>query len=218
MGTRHDRKRAFHTLLASHVRAYDEKDWDVMVIGDMNISRFSRDSFPKSRTGEEHVENRADFEKKLIGTTLDDLIGPHKEQKKQEKDDPEETWYGKGLKMLDIFRFLHRHEDKYTYRPTHKPWGTGGDRVDMALVTMELFLKVEEADILDTEEDRLCSDHVPLFVNLFWSARPKVQIEDSLTQKSKERQEVTRGKSLRPRGRSSNRNRYGGARGLLKRK
>lgn len=218
MGTRHDRKRAFHTLLASHVKAYDEKEWDVMVIGDMNISRSWRDSFPELRMGKEHVENRADFEKKIIGTTLDDLIGTHKEEKRRDKDDADENWYGKGLKMLDVFRFLHLQEDKYTYRPTHKPWGTGGDRVDMALATGFLMPKVEEADILDTEEDRLCSDHVPLFVKVFWRERGKARVEKSSNKDSDERQEPTRGKSLKPRGRSSNRGRYGGTRGALKRK
>ena len=70
--------------------------------------------------------------------------------------------------MTDAFCHLHGDKRKYTYRPTHKPWGAGGDRVDMALVTRGLVNRVEEADILDTEEDRSYSDHVPLFVKMAW--------------------------------------------------
>ena len=138
IGNRHDRKRAFHSLLAQEVKAYEDKGWSVMVAGDINISRSKIDSFPQLRDGEDHVRNRADFEKKFID----------------------------GLGMLDTFRLMHGQERKYTYRPTNKPWGSGGDRVDMILASKGLEGCVKEADILDSEAERGSSDHVPLFVEL----------------------------------------------------
>ena len=87
------------------------------------------------------MRNRADFEEKFI----------------------------KGLGMVDTFRFVHGEERrKFSYRPRNKPWGAGGDRVDMVLVTKGLVgqERVKGADILDSEEERGPSDHVPLFVEL----------------------------------------------------
>ena len=138
IGSRHDRKRNFHTLLAKEVKAYEEKGWGVIVAGDINISRSKIDSFPQLRMGKEHVTNRADFEEKFINE----------------------------LGMLDTFRLMHGEKRKYSYRPTNKPWGAGGDRVDMILVTKGLKGWVKEADILDSEEERGPSDHVPLMIKL----------------------------------------------------
>ena len=138
IGTRHDRKREFHTLLAIEVKSYEIKGWHVVVAGDINISRTKNDSFPKLRMSEEHVRNRADFEQKFIVQ----------------------------LGMIDTFRLLHGDQKKYTYRPPNKPWGTGGDRVDMILATKGLEGRIRQADILDTEEERGPSDHVPHFVEL----------------------------------------------------
>jgi len=138
VGNRHDRKRSFHSLLANEVSAYEEKGWGVIVAGDINISRSKIDSFPQLRMGEDHVKNRADFEEKFIN----------------------------GLGMIDSFRLLHGDEKKYSYRPRNKPWGAGGDRVDLILVTKGLRECVREADVLDGEVERGPSDHVPLFVEL----------------------------------------------------
>lgn len=140
VGDRHDRKRIFHSLLRDEVRRYEDKGWDVVVAGDINISRSHIDSFPQLRMGEEHVKNRADFEDKFI----------------------------KDLDMLDTFRLVHGQQRNFTYRPRNKPWGAGGDRVDMMLVTKRLGAqgRVREAGILDSEEERGPSDHVPLFVGL----------------------------------------------------
>lgn len=138
IGTRHDRKRAFHSHLRDEVRSYEQHGWDVLVIGDINISRTKTDSFPQLRMGKEHVKNRADFEEKFI----------------------------EGLGMVDTFRFVHGQKKKYSVRPTDKPWGEGGDRVDMGLITQGLTKKLRAADILDTPEERGTSDHLPLFVEL----------------------------------------------------
>ena len=144
-GTRHDRKRIFHTLLANDIAAYEAKGWQVVVAGDINVSRSTLDSYPQLRLGEEHVKNRADFEEKFI----------------------------KGLGMLDTFRLVHGEERKYSYRPRNKAWGTGLDRVDLILVTKGLRERIEEADILDSEFERGPSDHVPLFITLNVSGEVK---------------------------------------------
>lgn len=140
LGDRHGRKRVFHSLLRDEVRRYEDAGWGVVIAGDMNVSRSFVDSFPQLRMGEEHVRNRTDFEVK----------------------------FRKDLGMVDTFRLVHGQQRKFTYRPRNKPWGTGGDRVDMILVTKGLRAqgRVREADVLDDEEERGPSDHVPLFVEL----------------------------------------------------
>ena len=140
LGDRHDRKRIFHSLLCDEIRRYEDSGWDVVVAGDINISRTHIDSFPQLRMGEEHVRNRADFEEKFI----------------------------KNLGMVDTFRLVHGEQKKFSYRPRNKPWGAGGDRVDMILVTkgFKTQHRMREADILDSEEERGPSDHMPLFVQL----------------------------------------------------
>ncbi len=149
IGNRHDRKKAFHSLLANHVRHYEQNGWHVIIAGDINISRTSIDSFPQLRMGADHVANRADFEEKFI----------------------------KGLGMLDTFRLLHGERRKYSYRPRIKPWGAGGDRVDMILATKGLKEAVKGADVLDSELERGPSDHVPLFLEI--QVPPRHKDEDS---------------------------------------
>ena len=138
IGTRHDRKKEFHHLLAEEVREYEKNGWQVVIAGDINISREPIDSFPQLRLGEAHVENRADFHKRFM----------------------------QDLAMVDTFRLLHKEERKYSYRPRNKPWGAGGDRVDMILTTKDLRERISEADILDSESDRASSDHCPLYLKL----------------------------------------------------
>ncbi|KAK0508557.1 hypothetical protein JMJ35_008833 [Cladonia borealis] len=138
IGTRHDAKRIFHTHLASSIHSHEAQGWNVIVAGDMNISRTSMDSFPRLRMGEEHVRNRADFEEKVI----------------------------RGCGMRDVWRMVRGEERKFTYRPRGKRWGEGGDRVDMVLVSRGLEGRVRRVDILDCEEERGGSDHVPLWVEV----------------------------------------------------
>lgn len=140
VGSRHDWKRHFHSLLRDEIRRYERKGWDVVVAGDMNVSRSPIDSFPQLRMGGEHVRSRADFEEKFM----------------------------RGLGMVDTFRLVQGQRRKFTYRPRNKPWGEGGDRVDLILVTegLEAQGRVRGADVLDREEERGVSDHVPLFVEL----------------------------------------------------
>ena len=88
--------------------------------------------------GEEHVRNRADFEEKVIGE----------------------------CGMRDVWRMVRGGGRKFTYRPRGKRWGEGGDRVDMVLVSRGLEGRVRGVDILDCEEERGGSDHVPLWVEV----------------------------------------------------
>ena len=197
MGTRHERKRAFHGLLAREVRRYlhhdpdgsheldgddddDDDDgsgqkiltprksgsesgsglgsgggWQVIIAGDMNISRTPLDSHLALRMGEENVRNRADFETKFLSSPCSSSPSTSTSSS------------GSGLGMLDTFRHMHPTLAKYTYRPPHhQSWNISGDRVDMILVTRGLEGSVKVADILDEEGERASSDHVPLFVEL----------------------------------------------------
>ena len=147
-GTRHDRKRAFHTDLAEECKRYEEKRWVVVVAGDINIARSPADGFPGIRLSDAHVKNRADFERKFMS-------------KKE------------GLGMLDSFRLLHGEERKYSYRSRGVSWGASCDRVDMILVSHHADKDcdmsrwdVVDGDILDEELERGPSDHVPTYATL----------------------------------------------------
>ena len=104
----------------------------------MNVSKEEVDSFPALRMGEEHVRSRRDFEKLFI----------------------------EGAGMVDTFRKMWGGRRKFSYRPRNKPWGEGGDRVDLILVSKGLEGRVKGADVLDCEEERGVSDHVPLWVEV----------------------------------------------------
>lgn len=142
-GTRHDRKRAMHSDLATSVRNYEDRGWHVIVAGDLNIARAPLDGFPGIRQATTHVDNRADFEKKF-------MLGRE----------------SGGLDMLDTFRALHGKEQKYSYRPRGVPWGSSCDRVDLILASRSVEQGLLEADILDDVVERGPSDHVPLYVTL----------------------------------------------------
>jgi exonuclease III len=159
IGTRHDRKRAFHTELARECKQYEERGWIVVVAGDMNIARSPIDGFPGIRLGDAHVKNRADFERKFMSKN-------------------------EGLGMLDTFRQLHGEERKYSYRSRGVEWGASCDRVDMIMISRHAGRTTEmsnhgldsearqnwwdllEADILDEELERGPSDHVPIYATL----------------------------------------------------
>ena len=147
VGTRHDRKRAFHEELKAACEGYEKRGWAVIVAGDLNIARTPLDGFPGRRMGQEHVQNRIDFEEKFI----------------RGKE------YG-GLGMVDSFRSLHGGEKKYSYRGRNRAWGSSCDRVDLILVSGESNtqgrITLKEADILDEEMERGPSDHVPLYITI----------------------------------------------------
>ena len=143
IGTRHSRKRDFHTELMNACKSYEDRRWDVVIAGDLNIARNPIDGFPGIRLGDPHVTNRADFNTKFMC--------------------PEEAG---GLNMTDTYRSLHGEERKYSFRPRGIPWGSSCDRVDMILISHNLSPNLLEADILDDEAERGPSDHVPLYITL----------------------------------------------------
>lgn len=152
VGTRHDRKRMFHSDLQRACTVFLEKGWQTVIAGDLNIARGPEDGFPGRRNGADHVRNRADFENKFI----------------KSKDQG-------GLGMKDSFRERHGGERKYTYRGRGCSWGVSADRVDLILVSGDMIGNAKpggarnllaEADVLDEEAERGPSDHVPLYVTL----------------------------------------------------
>ena len=143
IGTRHDRKRTFHTELKHACESYEQRGWKVVIAGDLNIAPGSLDGFPGIRLADAHVKNRADFAAKFLH--------------------PQEIG---GLAMLDTYRLLHGEERKYSYRPRGIPWGTSCDRVDLILASHTLSQRLLEADLLDDEAERGPSDHVPLYLTL----------------------------------------------------
>ena len=67
--------------------------------------------------------------------------------------------------MVDTFRHVRgKGERKFSYRPRGRPWGEGGDRVDLMLVSEGVAGegRVRGADVLDEEGERGPSDHVPV--------------------------------------------------------
>ena len=147
IGTRHDRKRAFHTELKKECKGYEDKGWKVVVAGDLNVARSPIDGFPGRRMGEAHIQNRKDFEEKFMDERKDG-----------------------GLGMVDSFRAIYGNEKKYSYRSPSRDWGSSCDRVDLILLSHDLGsgpgFQLKEADILDEEDERGPSDHLPLYITL----------------------------------------------------
>lgn len=147
VGTRHDRKRVFHSALKRECEVYEVKGWAVVIAGDMNVARSALDGFPGRRMGEEHVTNRKDFEENFM-----------------------EVRERGGLEMVDTYRALHGEERKYSYRGRGGEWGSSCDRVDLILLSRSAFARerggLAEADILDEEAERGPSDHLPLYITI----------------------------------------------------
>lgn len=167
VGTRHDRKLAFHRRLLEECQRLERLGWFVILTGDLNISPQPIDGYPKLRTHpEQHVRNRADYNSKFLDAQNQD-----------------------GLRAVDSFRHLHPNSKKYTWINTTKPWLESCDRVDHILVSRSIVelgapeseadvsvlantsssapkVTLLEADILMTPADRGPSDHVPLYVTL----------------------------------------------------
>ncbi|MCJ1420851.1 hypothetical protein MMC32_007210 [Xylographa parallela] len=150
-GTRHDRKRAFHTDLQAECKSYETRSWAVVVAGDLNIARSPLDGFPGRRMGGEHLASRIDFEAKFMAINQEG-----------------------GLGMVDTYRALHEGEHKYSYRGRGREWGSSCDRVDLILLSSTRVtdgrMALTEADILDEELERGPSDHVPLYSTIEFEA------------------------------------------------
>ncbi|KAF2085562.1 exodeoxyribonuclease III [Saccharata proteae CBS 121410] len=143
-GTRHDRKRAFHSLLLDECKHLESQGKSVVVAGDLNIARDARDGWPNLRTyPSEHVMNRADFNNKFLEGEA-------------------------GLRGVDVWRAMKGDERKYTYYPRNRVWGSSCDRVDLVIVSRKLWneKRISKVGILDSKQERGFSDHVPIYVEL----------------------------------------------------
>lgn len=146
-GTRHDRKLAFHRTLADECQRLEGEGWDVLLGGDMNVAPDKRDGHPRLRTfPRQHSVNRADFQERLLGGK-------------------EGTG---GFGGVDVWRVVHGDERRYTYYSRGREWGTSCDRVDYFIAGQKVWDAglVKGCGILDSEEERGPSDHVPIWVDV----------------------------------------------------
>ena len=67
VGTRHDRKLAFHRLLLEECRRSEARGWRVVLAGDFDVVRGVLDGWLKLRTfPEQHMRNWADFDARFL--------------------------------------------------------------------------------------------------------------------------------------------------------
>lgn len=153
-GTRHDRKLAFHRVLADECQKLEGEGWDVLLGGDMNVAPDKRDGHPRLRTfPRQHSVNRADFQERLLGG---------KEGKG-------------GFGGVDVWRVMHGDERRYTYYSRGREWGTSCDRVDYFIAGQKAWDAglVKGCGILDSEEERGPSDHVPIWVDVMFESQSR---------------------------------------------
>jgi exodeoxyribonuclease III len=138
-GDRHAFKRGFNQRLMHACAALRQQGWQLVLIGDWNISRAAIDTVPRLRTEEPHALARRLFNEEFI---------------------PE-------LQVVDAFRHLHPAVRKYSWFARGSGAGRlDAARVDFALLSETLLPKLISADILDDESLRFGSDHAPLRVEL----------------------------------------------------
>lgn len=143
-GTRHDRKRLFHSLMLEEVQLHENNGFNVVLVGDMNIARTPIDGYPGIRLGLEHVKNRADFNAKFF-------------------DDE------KGMRGIDTWRHVRGDKRGFTYHgEPAEEWGRSCDRVDLGIVSRGLVGNgaLVDAEIYENVDERGESDHCPLSVVL----------------------------------------------------
>jgi exonuclease III len=144
VGSRHDRKLEFHRSLLEEALRLEKQGWHVVVAGDLNVARDARDGRPRLRTfPAQHCRNREDFNDKFF------------------------EGQG-GMGAVDVWRELKGGERRYTYFPRGSEWGSSCDRVDLIISSRILCQKgrIKRTGILDSEEERGPSDHVPLWVEI----------------------------------------------------
>jgi exonuclease III len=153
-GTRHEHKLRFHQHMLEECRRLEQEDYQVILVGDMNIAPSRIDGHPNLRTSPvQHVRNRADFTTRFLG---------------------DKGW------GVDVFRALHGSKRKYTYHPRRGEWGASCDRVDLIVAGRSLMdcNAVVDCDIEDSPEERGHSDHIPLWVRID-ATRLKPRNEDA---------------------------------------
>ncbi|KAF4550690.1 Hypothetical protein D9617_16g014780 [Elsinoe fawcettii] len=139
-GTRHDKKLEVHRRLQEEVRRLESQGVKVVLAGDMNVARDERDGWPGLRTRPaQHVRNRRDFNERFFGAE------------------------DGGLGMVDTFREKNGERRGYSYYSRGVEWGRSCDRVDYVICSKGLRGSLKEAGILETEQERGPSDHVPVY-------------------------------------------------------
>lgn len=163
MGTRHDHKIYFHSKLRDECLRLEQRGFDVVVAGDLNVARGRLDGHPNLRTWpRQHCVNRADFNTKFFGKDDNDRAGAYVGQ--DDVDSGEISFQG-----VDVFRALRGPERKYTYHPRGEDeWGSSCDRVDLIIASKGLYEDgaIGDTGILDSPQERGTSDHVPLWVKV----------------------------------------------------
>jgi exodeoxyribonuclease III len=136
-GDRHQFKRRFIERLGEEARALQARDLSLVLIGDWNVSRTKLDTHPRLRTEEPHALARKLFNERFLP----------------------------DLGVVDAFRALHPEARKYTWFNA-RARSLDAARVDFALVSESLMPRVLEADIDESKEARVGSDHAPLWLTL----------------------------------------------------
>ena len=152
IGDRYWRKREFQRLLAGNCKRLQKQGFEVVVVGDLNVSRTKLDVYPRLRVEYPHNVARKQFHELFLEGS-DDFSG--------EKEQGSELV---NLNFVDTFRHFHPTERKYS-------WFAGGGardyaRVDLILVSRSLKDRVAEAVILDGPRYRFDSDHAPVAISL----------------------------------------------------
>ncbi|KAK5128959.1 hypothetical protein LTR85_000292 [Meristemomyces frigidus] len=161
-GTRHDRKREVHRLLAAECRELHADGFGIILAGDMNVARSAQDGHPNLRVfPAQHCLNRADFEARFFSKPAINEVSDDDTVEPEPKRDDDRS--AAGLGMIDTFRHLHPIKEGYTYYPRSKVFGESCDRVDMIMLSASLKDELTEAGMHETPGDRGPSDHCPLF-------------------------------------------------------
>lgn len=163
IGTRHDHKISFHCKLRDECLHLEERGFDVVVAGDLNVARGRLDGHPNLRTWpKQHCINRADFNTKFFEQDDNNRADAYVEQ-----DDVKSGEI--SFRGVDVFRALRGKERRYTYHPRGEDeWGSSCDRVDLIIASKNLYEGggIDDTGILDSPQERGTSDHVPLWVKV----------------------------------------------------
>lgn len=134
---RHAFKRVFQSQVATYFAGFPELR--LALLGDWNVSRTARDTFPRLRREPPHATARAEFNEALMPR----------------------------LDVVDAFRELHPEARAYTWYNRRAPPGVlDAARVDFALVSRALLPRVREASVLSDPALRFGSDHAPIALRL----------------------------------------------------
>ena len=138
-GDRHAWKRRFHERVATVGRALRERGYDLLLIGDWNVSQQKIDTTPRLRSEEPHATSRAHFAATVVA----------------------------GLDVVDVFRTLHPDTRAYTWFHRRSSRAKlDAARVDFALLSRSRMPDVVEATIDEHHVGRLGSDHAPIHLKL----------------------------------------------------